>query len=204
MSILRPLILTLITFFSVSAAQAATYFFHTDHLGTPRVLSDKDQNVVWQGEYSPFGGVTETVSTVEQSLRFPGQYFDVETGLYYNYFRDYDPALGRYVEADPIGVLKDFSIVERFTPEIAKDTQKIGNASSITPLNLLFGYAEQNPNLNIDPKGLECLNKKVRDGCFAIVCVVLSMFDSNPGQAGRPAPIEVHQIQLPGRREERQ
>jgi RHS repeat-associated protein len=38
------------------------------------------------------------------NLRLPGQYFDAETGKHYNYFRDYDPAIGRYVESDPIGL----------------------------------------------------------------------------------------------------
>ena len=45
--------------------------------------------------------VTEAVVN---NLRLPGQYFDEETGLHYNYFRDYDPSLGRYIESDPIGL----------------------------------------------------------------------------------------------------
>ncbi len=105
MRILRSLILTLVTLIFVTESQAAMYYFHTDHLGTPQVVTDKDQTVVWQGEYSPFGEVTETTRAVEQNLRFPGQYFDAETKLHYNYFRDYDPESGRYVQSDPIGLI---------------------------------------------------------------------------------------------------
>lgn len=89
---------------AVSEVSAATFYFHTDHLGTPQVVTDQSQNVVWQGEYGPFGEVTASVEDVEQNLRFPGQYFDQETGLYYNYFRSYDPNTGRYLKSDPIGL----------------------------------------------------------------------------------------------------
>ena len=68
------------------------------------MLTDDEQNVVWEAEYAPFGKATETVTIVEQNLRFPGQYLDRETGLHYNYFRTYDPQIGRYLESDPIGL----------------------------------------------------------------------------------------------------
>jgi RHS repeat-associated protein len=94
----------LIAFLFSSSVQAATFYYHNDHLGTPQVLTDENQAVVWQGEYSPFGDVTETVAVVEQNLRFPGQYYDQETELHYNYYRTYDPQTGRYVTSDPIGL----------------------------------------------------------------------------------------------------
>jgi RHS repeat-associated protein len=89
----------------ISTSQAATYFYHTDHLGTPQALTDKNQQVVWQSEQEPFGEVTATTHVVEQNLRFPGQYYDVETGLHYNYFRDYNSSIGRYVQSDPVGLI---------------------------------------------------------------------------------------------------
>ena len=80
------------------------YTMHTDHLGTPQVITDAGQAIVWQADYEPFGKVNITTEAISNNLRFPGQYFDGETGLNYNYFRDYDPATGRYMESDPIGL----------------------------------------------------------------------------------------------------
>ena len=84
--------------------EEATYFVHNDHLGTPQKITDDSQVVTWAASYDPFGEVTETVAVIENNIRFPGQYEDAETGLHYNYFRDYDPSLGRYIESDPIGL----------------------------------------------------------------------------------------------------
>ncbi|MGH8567896.1 MAG: RHS repeat domain-containing protein, partial [Gammaproteobacteria bacterium] len=72
----------------------AIAYLHTDHLGTPESLTDQDQAIVWQAHHDPFGRATVTTQAVEHNLRFPGQYFDAETGLHYNYFRDYDPSIG--------------------------------------------------------------------------------------------------------------
>ena len=67
-------------------------------------MTDAAGATVWKADYEPFGMATVKVNTVENNLRFPGQYYDRETGLHYNYFRDYEPGTGRYVEADPIGL----------------------------------------------------------------------------------------------------
>ncbi len=99
------LLSTTLVFSSASAAPLDTvYYFHNDHLGTPQVLSDASGKVAWQGHYRPFGEADITVAKVENNIRFPGQYFDADTGLHYNYFRDYDPGTGRYVQSDPIGL----------------------------------------------------------------------------------------------------
>jgi RHS repeat-associated protein len=80
------------------------YYYHNDHLGTSMVMTDSSAAKVWEGEYLPFGEPLTVTGTVTNNLRFPGQYFDSETELHYNYFRDYNPVVGRYVEADPIGL----------------------------------------------------------------------------------------------------
>jgi RHS repeat-associated protein len=80
------------------------YYFHNDHLGTPQVLTDDAQAIAWKAVYTPFGEAVASIEIVENPFRFPGQYYDQETGLHYNYFRYYDPTTGRYVTPDPIGL----------------------------------------------------------------------------------------------------
>jgi RHS repeat-associated protein len=87
------------------------FYLHTDHLNTPRRITRPSDNVVvWRWDSDPFGVTAANGDPDGDSilfgynLRFPGQYFDSETGLHYNYLRDYDPATGRYVESDPIGL----------------------------------------------------------------------------------------------------
>ncbi len=96
-----------------SGAQRTLYYLEADALGTPRAVIDPQRNVAvwrWDALGEAFGG--DAVLTdpdgdgdhVTLDMRFPGQRFDAETGFHYNYFRDYDPTTGRYVESDPIGL----------------------------------------------------------------------------------------------------
>lgn len=114
---------------NVATEPAGTYFIHADHLNTPQVLTDDTQDTVWQA-YTPFGEATITTEVVANNLRFPGQYYDAETGLHYNYFRTYDPSIGRYITSDPIGL--------------------DGGIST-------YAYVGGNPLFWIDPKGLYSL-----------------------------------------------
>jgi RHS repeat-associated protein len=88
------------------------YYVHTDHLNTPRRITSPSTNaIVWRWDSEPFGTAAAnqnpsgTGTQFIYNLRFPGQYYDAETGLSYNYFRDYDPGTGRYIESDPIGLM---------------------------------------------------------------------------------------------------
>ena len=104
-----------------------TSCYQNDHLNTPQMLTRPNGSVVWQGQYDAFGEVTQTNTQVSNPIRFPGQYYDQETGLHYNWNRYYDPEIGRYVTSDPIG---------------------LGGG-----LNT-FGYGYQNPLYWTDPEGL--------------------------------------------------
>ena len=103
-----------------------TYKIYTDHLNTPRRVTDKTNNIVWKWESTPFGE-TKPIGILEFNLRFAGQYFDSETGTHYNINRDYNPVTGRYIQSDPIGL--------------------DGGVST-------FAYVDGNPVLFVDLEGL--------------------------------------------------
>jgi RHS repeat-associated protein len=122
------------------------YYVHTDHLGTPRVITDGNI-VIWRWESDPFGTAAAQedpdgdLTDFTYNLRFPGQYYDEETGLHYNYFRTYDPSTGRYLESDPIGL------------EGGLNT---------------YGYALQNPLMYTDPTGEGPITFRVCVGAAAL------------------------------------
>lgn len=80
------------------------FYIAPDYLGAPYQITDANRQVVWRWNHDPFGNGAPT-GNLTYNLRFPGQYHDSETGLNYNYYRDYDPNLGRYAQSDPIGLV---------------------------------------------------------------------------------------------------
>ena len=113
-----------------TTASEEIYYFINDHLGTPQNLLNESGDVVWSADYKPFGEADVYVNSFANNFRFPGQYFDAETGLHYNYHRYYDPNVGRYLKADKLGIGKGF--------------------------NHLYVYARNSPIIYIDPEGLKC------------------------------------------------
>ncbi len=117
----------------IDAGEVFSYL-HFDHLGTPRLATNDSQTVVWRWDGDAFGATAADedpdgdMNAMTINLRFPGQYYDYETGLHYNYHRTYDPATGRYLESDPIGL----------------------NGGLNT-----YGYVRMNPTSFTDSKGLE-------------------------------------------------
>ena len=98
-----------VAFVDGTTSQNTTYYVQTDHLDTPRVVLDRQGRQRWSWVSEPFGtGAPATnplgFGAVTLNLRMPGQYFDKESGLSQNWFRDYDAGVGRYVQSDPIGL----------------------------------------------------------------------------------------------------
>ena len=91
-------------FVSAGVSAPGISYVHADHLGSPQKMTDSTKAIVWDAVYTPFGQVHSITGTATNNQRFPGQYADAETGYSYNYFRDYDPTMGRYVQSDPSGL----------------------------------------------------------------------------------------------------
>jgi RHS repeat-associated protein len=94
-----------------NGASVSIYYVHTDHLGTARkVTRPSDNGLMWRWDPDTFGSVAPNgnpagLGTFTYNIRFPGQYALAESGLFYSYFRTYDPKMGRFIESDPIGLL---------------------------------------------------------------------------------------------------
>ena len=118
-----------------TTASPTVFYVYADQIDRPWVITNTANQIRWRWDTSPFGELAASenpsgLGTFAFNQRLPGQYRDAETGLFYNYFRDYDPQTGRYVQSDPIGL-----------------------DGGINP----YGYAIQNPLSYVDPLGLNPL-----------------------------------------------
>jgi RHS repeat-associated protein len=161
-----------------SKDQNTVAYYHHDHLGTPIQATDRSGIVVWSAQYNAFGKASITTPTatedkpvIESSLRFPGQTEDAETGLYYNWHRYYDPELGRYVTADPIGLDGGVNFYAYVGGNPVYLIDPLGNYSATLPIyrplpvGPVIGYCLTNPIL-----------------CTAVGVIVIGIIITNPGE----------------------
>jgi len=110
------------------ATSGKRYFVFVDQVAAPCLIENDAGVEVWRAKMEPFGYAhVEPGSAIEFSPRFPGHYFDAETGLNYNRFRYYDPRLGRYLQSDPWGVAGGANVyVYRSNPLLDVDVRGLG------------------------------------------------------------------------------
>lgn len=140
-----------------------TYSVHTDHLERPVMMTDASPASAWQASYLPYGEVASITGPASLDYRFPGQWFQLESGLHYNWHRHYDETTGRYVQPDPLGMPDGPS---------------------------RWAYAANSPLMNIDPSGryipswlffdLPSIPKRLREPLFPDYCPVPDTFPSGP------------------------
>jgi RHS repeat-associated protein len=166
----------------VATGSPVIYYVHSDHLGRPARMTAQNQAWVWDVIYSPFGETSyiwTNPGTID--IRFPGQWFQLESGLHYNWHRHYDASLGRYLQPDPL--IKDRSPVVTGVekdPFVSGSWMLSGLASAIYPAARVehalfpdgpnrYGYVGQNPIVDIDPEGLLTW-RQFWMVCYSIMC----------------------------------
>ena len=111
---------------NVNTGSPVLYHVHADHLDRPVMMTNSAKTAVWEAQYRPFGEVSAVTGTATLNLRFPGQWYQLEAGLAYNWHRHYDATIGRYLQPDPLGFVDGPSI---------------------------FAYAKSSPQMLVDPDG---------------------------------------------------
>jgi len=87
---------------AVNTASSATWWVSVDHLNRPVKMTNSAKAAVWTAVWQPWGAAQSITGSATLNARFPGQWFQVEAGLHYNWHRHYDPSLGRYTQPDPL------------------------------------------------------------------------------------------------------
>jgi RHS repeat-associated protein len=94
----------------VGTTGVAVWNVSVDHLNRPVLMTNATKVAMWQAVWQPWGGAHSITGTATLDTRFPGQWYQSETGLHYNWHRSYDPTVGRYTQPDPLGFVDGPSI----------------------------------------------------------------------------------------------
>ena len=176
------------------------YYIYTDHLNTPRAITDTSNNLQWTWENKEaFGNndPVEVVSGFKFNFRFSGQYFDSETNLNYNIHRDYNPVWGRYVQSDPLGLSAGVStygyvggnslgysdrlgLIPSLPQEIVDISAALGdNLFGLATFGLGDGSSLRS-YLNIDGANENSSTYKVSNGLFLIGAIIAPLPNNKP------------------------
>jgi RHS repeat-associated protein len=110
----------------VGTTGVAVWNVSVDHLNRPVLMTNPLTTAMWTAVWQPWGGAHSITGTATLDTRFPGQWYQSETGLHYNWHRSYDPTVGRYTQPDPLGFVDGPSV---------------------------YGYAKGRPGMLVDPTG---------------------------------------------------
>ena len=117
----------------IAQTQAHLFYYHCDHIGTPYMMTDELGEVVWEATYKAWGETQEVIAKASRAagvvagnrIRFQGQQVDPETGLHLNRHRYYDPAMGRYISADPVKLAGGINLY-RYAPNPVQWADPLG------------------------------------------------------------------------------
>jgi RHS repeat-associated protein len=151
-----------------AGARPQTKDVHVDHLNRPIKMTTSTKASVWDAVWQPWGNVHTVTGTAVLDARFPGQWFQLETGLHYNWHRSYDPTIGRYTQPDPLGFVDGPSV---------------------------YGYARGAPQALVDRDGRFAFvippAKLAGDLAVIIAAAVMSKYSKSPVKKPKsPTPID--------------
>jgi RHS repeat-associated protein len=140
-------------------ASSTVYSVHSDRMLAPQSVTDSAGNIKWSADWNAYGDIRNlTVSGVTLNIRYPGQYYDAESGLIQNGQRDYMPLWNRYLEEDPLGRAADEN---------------------------LHAYVSNRPTSAIDPSGMISGKDVARTG--QAICIAVGLCQQIHNDAMPPA-----------------